>query len=128
MQSNVRRCWQLAAIGCAAIGIVQNSAAAATLSEPILYAPASPCDIERAGYPQCVSPLAKCAKRCAYTGYYVGGGAPSNANFRCHEQGTWGWDYIGDRWNPLVRLGFTHPPRYQGGTGQYEPDGPKCKE
>lgn len=52
--------------------------------------------MERAGYPQEISPLAEPTSSPHYTGYYVGGGAslfkgpgyPHRA-----KEGTWGWDY-----------------------------------
>jgi hypothetical protein len=95
-----------------------------------LYAPPSYCEVARAGDPRCIAAWAKPQDPCKYDGYYVGGGAPCNKydGRGCH-QGTWGWDYTGKWLHPLVRLGWTHPPRYQGGTGSYQPDGPRpCEE
>jgi hypothetical protein len=102
-------------------------ARAAVADPPPLYASPSLCEVQRAGYPLELSPLARFAYMCEYTGYYVGGGGKSNANVRAIDQGTWGWDYIGHCRRPLVRLDFRHPAPYQGGEGQYEPDGPKCR-
>jgi hypothetical protein len=66
---------------------------------------------------------------CDYVGYYVGGGAPRRCGrCRCASEGTWGWDYHG-RWFPRrVRLAWFCWPRWQGGAGQYDPDGPRVLE
>ena len=93
-----------------------------------LYAPACCHELERAGYAHHVSPWAIPSNTSAYSGYYVGGGSHSYTGpARCADQGTWGWDFVGRCVVPLVRLGWSHPPREQGGTGSYEPDGPKVR-
>jgi hypothetical protein len=93
-----------------------------------LYAPASPHEMSRSGCPTQVAPWAIPRNTCAYSGYYVGGGAHSYSDSgRCPDQGTWGWDYVGRCVTPIVRLGWHHPPRAQGGTGSYEPDGPRLR-
>ena len=38
---------------------------------------------------------------------------------------TWGWDFRGGLIPRVVKLAWTYPSRYQGGEGQYKPDGPK---
>jgi len=132
-------CWQLAAAvivaACsAAISIADEppvddwSAAINELPCDSLYAPPTIDDERRAGYPHELSRLARFENRCTYTGYYVGGGEKSNSNCRSIDDGTWGWDYFGRCYHRLVRLDFGHPSRYQGGEGQYQPDGPKCRE
>jgi hypothetical protein len=93
-----------------------------------LDAPACCHELARAGHPHHVAPWAIPSNTCAYSGYYVGGGAHSYSGpGRCADQGTWGWDFVGRCVVPLVRLGWSHPPREQGGTGSYEPDGPKVR-
>jgi hypothetical protein len=102
------------------------AAAAYASNDASLYAPASYCEVQRAGYPDCISILAIPTNTCAYHGYYVGGGALGYGKFcRCEDQGTWGWDYFGRCFTRRVRLGWTHPPREQGGAGNYAPDGPR---
>jgi hypothetical protein len=116
--NSLRRC--LATIACciAAPTFASNDAS--------LYDPASCHEIARAGYPHCLSILAIPSNTCAYDGYYVGGGALGCGNeCRCQDQGTWGWDYFGRCFTRRVRLGWTHPPREQGGPGNYAPDGPR---
>ena len=94
-----------------------------------LYAPAGCCEIRRAGYPYCVSRVAAPANTCRYDGYQVGGGAFAFSHAdQCSNQGTWGWDYVGEFFPRFVQLGWWHNPREQGGTGRYEPDGPHCFE
>ena len=96
--------------------------------EASLDAPACPHEIKRAGDPHQIAPWAIPSNTCAYSGYYVGGGAHSYSGAgRCADQGTWGWDFVGRCVTPVVRLGWWHPPREQGGTGSYEPDGPKVR-
>jgi len=95
-----------------------------------LYAPASCCELQRAGCPQNVSPLAVPSNGPSYVGYYVGGGAWTCWSCRqCPDQGTWGWDYQCRCLKPIVRLGWWQRPHDQGGAGSYEPDGPRfCPE
>jgi hypothetical protein len=94
-----------------------------------LYAPASCSEIERAGYPWCQGRWAQWQNPCDYIGYYVGGGAPGpKSRDRCPDEGTWGWDYQGRKLPRIVRLGWTNPPRRQGGEGSYQPDGPRITE
>lgn len=117
-------------IACAAVIATGMTACAANAAES-LYAPAGYCEMKRAGFPAEQSYLAKSEDPCAYTGYYVGGSQSSNCNRgRCCNEGTWGWDYVGKCFciSPRVRLNFHHPPHYQGGPGNYEPDGPRARE
>ena len=94
-----------------------------------LYAPASCAEVERAGYPWCQGRWAQWQNPCDYIGYYVGGGAPGpRSREHCPDEGTWGWDYQGTKLHRLVRLGWTNPPRRQGGEGSYDPDGPRFTE
>jgi hypothetical protein len=94
-----------------------------------LYAPASSCEVRRAGFPFCISRLAAPSNTCRYDGYSVGGGCPTYCGpGRCTNQGTWGWDYVGKCLPRVVRLGWWCPSREQGGPGSYEPDGPNCIE
>lgn len=77
--------------------------------------------LQRAGNPQCYAPWARCPDDRRYSGYYIGGGAPSGGDPRCcRREGTWGWDYT--PWWSKVRLGWYHGRRYQAGEGQYQPD------
>ena len=93
-----------------------------------LYVPASTCEVHRAGNPMKIASYAESEKQCAYTGYFVGGGAPTRKNLaRCRNEGTWGWDYVGEYFTRIVGLGWRHPPRAQGRTGTYAPDGPRCR-
>lgn len=94
-----------------------------------LYQGASGAEVARAGWPWCSWVWARPQNPCEYTGYYVGGGAPGpRSRERCRDEGTWGWDYQGKKLPRLVRLGWTYPPRRQGGTGNYDPDGPRVVE
>ena len=118
----VRCCLAMLSCSFAAVAYASNDVS--------LYAPASCHEIQRAGYPHCVSMLAIPSNTCAYDGYFVGGGALGVGKYcRCEDQGTWGWDYFGRCFSRRVRLGWTHPPREQGGAGNYQPDGPRpCEE
>jgi len=83
---------------------------------------------DRAGNPQCISPLAKPTESPHEQGYYVGGGA--RVMSRCGEErreheGTWGVDYTGIIVHKKTNLGWWHGSRYQGGVGSYETDGPR---
>ncbi|HEY4233459.1 MAG TPA: hypothetical protein VGM76_08525 [Lacipirellulaceae bacterium] len=105
-------------------------------AEQSLYAPASSCEVMRSGDLACPSRGAIPPDNCHFSGYYVGGGAGpcpclscplrSRSCERCRDQGTWGWDYVGGGGcvSPFVRLGWWCPPHYQGGPGNYAPDGP----
>ncbi len=99
-------------------------------SAPVnLYQPASCEEVARSGWPWCHWKWAQVQNPCDYTGYYVGGGAPGpRSREHCRDEGTWGWDYQGQKFNRLVRLGWTNPPRRQGGEGKYQPDGPRVIE
>lgn len=114
----------------AMLATMASSIAFGAESRVSLYAPASCQDIKRAGFPWHVGDWAKPSNTCAYDGYYVGGGSCRYRNVgRCPEQGTWGWDYTGKFAPRIVALGWWHPPREQGGTGAYAPDGgPPCLE
>jgi hypothetical protein len=104
-----------------------------------LYAPASCCEVIRSGDTTCPVRWAVTNDLCRFDGYYVGGGAGlcpsfslplgSRSTERHCNRGTWGWDYAGyDGW-PVVQLGWWCPPHYQGGAGNYAPDGPQfCRE
>ncbi|HEX3600053.1 MAG TPA: hypothetical protein VHU84_07905 [Lacipirellulaceae bacterium] len=112
-------------IACAAIIATSLIASTAGAAES-LYAPASFCERQRAGFPAEQSCWTKWNNPCVYTGYYVGGSQSDNCNEgRCCNSGTWGWDYLGNHFSPLVRLSFRHPAYYQGGTEGYVPDGPR---
>lgn len=83
---------------------------------------------ERAGNPQCISPLAKSAESPYEEGYYVGGGArvkSRGGEERRHHEGTWGMDYTGIIVHKKTNLGWWHGSRYQGGVGSYQTDGPR---
>jgi len=83
---------------------------------------------DRAGNPQCVSPLAKPAESPHEVGYYVGGGAPVKSHRgeeRRADEGTWGVDYTGIIIPKKNVLNWWHGSRYQGGRGAYEADGPR---
>ena len=94
-----------------------------------LYQHASCEEIERSGWPRDCWRWAKPQAVCDYVGYYVGGGAPRyRGRARCPAEGTWGWDYHG-KWFPRrVSLAWFCQPRWQGGEGQYQPDGPRVLE
>ena len=99
---------------------------ASVVTADSLYAPACCHEASRAGHPWQQAPWAAPTSTCAYDGYYVGGGAHTYREpCQGHHEGTWGWDYVGRCVTPIVRLGWWHVPRKQGGTGSYEPDGPR---
>jgi hypothetical protein len=75
----------------------------------------------RAGKPYCISRLAHPSNGPCDFGYYVGGGAPICGDERCPLEGTWGWDYA--LCFSRVRLTWYHGRHYQGGEGQYQPNG-----
>ena len=128
-QANARRARCCQTIVLSAI-LFPATAATAEKAEPSLYARPCCCEVERAGYPWRHFPWATCQVESDYTGYYVGGGSPVRgcSRGRCADEGTWGWDYTGRWFRRLVRLGWTHPPREQGGAGAYAPDGPRFVE
>jgi hypothetical protein len=83
---------------------------------------------DRAGNPQCISPLAKSTESPHEEGYYVGGGArvkSRGGEERRHHEGTWGVDYTGILVHKKTNLGWWHGSRYQGGVGSYPTDGPR---
>lgn len=91
--------------------------------------PATSAEVARSGWPWCYWKWAQVQNPCNYTGYYVGGGAPGpRSREHCDCEGTWGWDYQGRNFKRLVNLGWTLPTRRQGGTGSYQPDGPRVLE
>jgi hypothetical protein len=78
---------------------------------------------ERAGVPRFIGACAHPPNTPDYVAYYVGGGTGHMGCDRRVEEGTWGRDY-GGIWLPRhVRLQWSHGRLYQGGTGQYDPDG-----
>jgi hypothetical protein len=91
-----------------------------------LYAPATCHEVSRAGHPRQIAHWAQPQNPCAYDGYFVGDRLHSYHEFhRCHHRGTWGWDYTGRFLKRSVHHGGTHLPHDHGGTGSYEPDGPR---
>lgn len=83
---------------------------------------------DRAGNPQCISPLAKATESPHEEGYYVGGGARVRSHYgeeRREHEGTWGVDYTGIIVHKKTNLGWWHGSRYQGGVGAYRTDGPR---
>ena len=78
-----------------------------------------------AGNPRSLSCLARPSNGRYDDGYYVGGGCPCNckADLRYCNEGTWGWDYVGHCFFPIVDLGYWHGRRDQ--SGNYKTDGPK---
>lgn len=104
-------------------------ARAAEPSSISLYQAATCQEHERAGWPRCYWVWARTQDPCDYTGYTVGGGAPGpRSREHCPDEGTWGWDYQGHKFKRWIRLGWTYPPRRQGGEGSYQPDGPRIAE
>jgi hypothetical protein len=85
---------------------------------------------ERAGYPLEVSRLAAPGRTHAYTGGYVGGGRlavfPRKPDGRdIHQDGTWGWDYVGPGRRPgRVFLDWWHDRPKQPAPAPYTTDGP----
>ena len=84
-------------------------------------------DHRRAGFPQETSRWARPSDTGRYTGYTVGGGAVRlrKGDAPLAHEGTWGWDFIGGRFQRRVIPGWWHGRRYQGGPGAYQTDGPK---
>ncbi|MFM7291929.1 MAG: hypothetical protein ACKOEX_01205 [Planctomycetia bacterium] len=83
---------------------------------------------QRAGNPQCVSPLAKPTESPHEEGYYIGGGAPEKnrrGDPRRHTEGVWGTDYTGLLLPKHTNLNWWHGRRAQGGVGSYGTDGPR---
>ena len=83
---------------------------------------------QRAGNPQCISPLAKPTESPHEIGYYVGGGAPQKSRHAEHHlphEGIWGTDYAGLVIPKHVHLGWWHGRHAQAGTGSYRSDGPR---
>jgi hypothetical protein len=92
-----------------------------------LHLPCWPCpehSHQRAGYDGKVSILAEPNNTPDYVGYYVGGGATFGGEPRCLDEGTWGWDYSGHIAPRRIFLHWWNGRHYQGGGGQYQPDGP----
>jgi hypothetical protein len=85
--------------------------------------PCFECRNKRSGYSQCTARYAHPSRECHGVGYYVGGGAAFGGDYRCCDEGTWGWDYLG-RIPKAIQLKWWHGRRYQGGTGAYRTDGP----
>lgn len=84
----------------------------------------------RAGYPFELRRLSRATYTPDYEAGYVGGGVPAWGGGRgptVHE-GTWGRDYVGNRYLRQVWLRWSDGTRYQGGGGTYQTDGPKIFE
>ena len=82
-------------------------------------------DLARAGCPHQIARHARVGYGRGYVGYYVGGGAKSpTGEPRCSDEGTFGVDYkpVVPGFRNTVALGWWHGRRWQGGTGQYEPN------
>jgi hypothetical protein len=82
-------------------------------------------DLARAGCPRQIAKHARVGYGKGYVVYYVGGGAKSpKGEPRYCEEGTFGVDYkpIIPGFRNTVALGWWHGRRWQGGTGQYEPN------
>ena len=82
-------------------------------------------DLARAGCPQQIARHAQVGYRKGYVVYYVGGGASApKGEPRTCDEGTFGVDYkpIVPGFRNTVALGWWHGRRWQGGTGQYEPN------
>ena len=106
---------------------VMNLAIASTLLTGNVFAQSSEDDLVRAGCPQLIKKSARVGYGPKYVAYYVGGGASSfHGEPRYCEEGTFGVDYkpIGPGFRDGVTLGWWHGRRWQGGTGQYEPNNP----
>jgi len=105
------------------------SAQADNKIELSLYAPPSSLEVERAGKPGCHFFWAQRQVDRDYAGYYVGGGAAAGCSRgQFEEEGTWGWDYTGRLFKRRVNLGWFWMHRKQGGSGSYQPDGPRVVE
>ena len=79
----------------------------------------------RSGHANCLAPWLRNTDGRRYQGYYVGGGTRPGRTLptgtpRYTDEGTWGFDYAPQY--SRVNLLWSHGARYQGGTGQYEPD------
>lgn len=104
------------------------AASISDLSQCVAIGPAHaeycPPHLRAPGYQPTVWKWAEPQRAWNYTGYYVGGGAPTWKGCpRPARQGTWGWDYSGSILQRRVQLGWWN--KWQGGAGQYEPDGPR---
>jgi hypothetical protein len=86
-----------------------------------------PHTMERAGCPYLISPHARPTRTPAYEGYYVGGGSTHGGDAPCPDEGTWGWDYVGNVIPRHVFNTWNHGRRYQTGYGKYQVDGPKLR-
>ena len=124
------RCWRcLQWVVMLALFFAAVPAQATGTVEPSLYAAPCPGEVQRAGMPWRHLPWARQQRECDYGGYYVGGGAPGGCSRRqCNHEGTWGWDYAGHHFKRRVKLSWSWLERKQGGTGQYQPDGPRVAE
>jgi hypothetical protein len=85
------------------------------------------CDGQYGAYGE-LSRFARPSDTGRYFGYYVGGGSPCRGDERMPCEGTWGWDYGGFHFVPRIDLLWNHGRKYQGGTGQYESNGPNFIE
>ncbi|HEV2973168.1 MAG TPA: hypothetical protein VGY55_24590 [Pirellulales bacterium] len=106
----------------ATISISRNSGAEGDVCPPRRYAENG---YDRAGNPQEVACRARPSDSSAFSGYYVGGGAPHRGEPRYFNEGTWGWDYFGFYFQRGVQLDWWHGQRSQGGPGAYQTDGPR---
>jgi hypothetical protein len=80
---------------------------------------------QRAGCAMLVRPHAIPSNTRFYGGYAVGGGAAVRGDQPLASEGTFGWDYFGMTFAKRIDLNWWHGRRYQGGTGQYQADGPR---
>jgi hypothetical protein len=106
------------------IAILASLVCFASLVEQAAFAQSED-DIARAGCPHMIARHAQVGYRKNYVVYYVGGGAKSpHGDARHCDEGTFGVDYkpIVPGFRNTVALGWWHGRRWQGGTGQYEPN------
>jgi hypothetical protein len=82
-------------------------------------------DHARAGCAMLIRPHAIPSNTAHYGYYRVGGGVPLLGEGPELHEGSFGWDYIGILFRKRVALNWTHGRRYQGGTENYETDGPR---
>jgi len=102
-----------------------TQAAVAADAEPAIQPASAECDFQRAGNPESIAHRARPSNGPSDTGYYVGGGAAFRGQPRMADEGTWGWDSAGLFGFRRIELGWWHGARYQGGPGQYQPNGPR---
>lgn len=114
------------ACGGIALAVLGGAHAADDATPSVEEPPPDPAHtMQKKGWPNCLSRLARPSESPNNVGYTIGGGCPrACGDPPAPHEGTWGWDYQTPCIHPRIILNWWHG-RYQGGMEGYKTDGPK---